>query len=92
MDDDDPPGPHDGWPWRSWGCEAMTRQRATAEAVYAVAMAQAAERGELDHFEARMQSLLRPTSAVYQRSAGDWSSADPVSEHELAAAVAELKG
>ena len=76
-DDDDPPGPHAGWPWRSWGCEAMTHQRATAEALYAVGMAQAAMRGRLADFERDARSALLPTSAIYRRRDGDWASGEP---------------
>lgn len=75
--DDDAPDRHAGWPWRSWGCEAMTHQRATAEAVYAVAMAQAAMRGRLADFERGARALLLPTSEIYRRREGDWAHSHP---------------
>ena len=72
-DGDDPRSPHAGWPWRSWGCEAMTHQRATAEAVYAVSMAQAAMRGKLFEFEQGAKAMLLPTSEIYRRRPQDWA-------------------
>lgn len=52
----------------------MTRQRATAEAVYAVAMAQAAMRGKLDDFERDARERLLQTSEIYRRRPPqDWT-------------------
>ena len=66
----------------------MTHQRALAESVYAVGMAEAAMRDRLDDFERDMRALLAPTSAIYRRRDADWTCAAPTPQSELDAAMA----